>query len=106
MKFGFDEIKPVRFYISGYGIGDWQEYVISEPGCKRNIPSFPKFSDITCKIGIGEVLHDIKTKQFSYPNCNIGISGKISIYLNSKKNIPKIKVLPEYDEESVNIKLA
>ncbi len=60
--------------------------VVAEPCGKADVPSRPEFADVTRKIGIVEILHEVETQQGCQPDGNVGIAGKIAKYLDGKKN--------------------
>ena len=53
------------------------------------MPSAPEFFDALRKIRTLKICHKVYAKQFCSSDCNIGVSGKVAVNLNGKKNCCK-----------------
>src|SRR6187401_1625848 len=48
------------------------------------MPTPPELGNVSRKIRVSEIRHKVNPKKFRRPDCDVGVSGEVSIYLKSK----------------------
>ena len=61
-------------------------HIFPEPGTQRNMPPPPVFGNAAAQVRVIKVFQELKAQHFSQPNGHIGVTGKVEVNLEGKRN--------------------